>query len=219
MTDITPFYEHGSRIIEPDDVIPRIEQIIDHLGGVDAACLGLFADQFFPFEGYGEWYLEIFQISNGRLESDLMAESNEATLREEYADASILRVDESAHVTRLLLPLDDETWARLFPAEDASDVDHELAEEYLDEISGALNRAEGAANYPLLDESDYSERVTKAWNKALDEELNHAGVSDDDRQRVAEYVSERWDGYAEPGWVDPDWVREAIAELDVTVED
>lgn len=75
-----------------------------------------------------------------------------------------------------------------------------------------ISTREAYDEYPVLDESDYSEREWKEWNESLEWGIN-SDWDESYRQAVAEWVTENYYGYSEPGWVDPDWVTEATKTL------
>lgn len=78
-------------------------------------------------------------------------------------------------------------------------------------------------DYPVFDESDYSSLEMEYWDKSFDEEFvwltRDVEVSADDRERIARWVGENYYGYSDPGYVDPEWIREAASELNITIEE
>lgn len=75
-----------------------------------------------------------------------------------------------------------------------------------------IGTRESFDDYPVLDESDYSEREWKAWNEALESEIE-SDWDDSYRQAIAEWVTENYYGYSDPGYVSPDWIKEATNTL------
>lgn len=87
----------------------------------------------------------------------------------------------------------------------------EIDPELLAEI---ISAAESFADYPVLDDSDYSEREWKAWNEGLEWAVRD--VPDEHREAVVEWVNDNRAGYAEPGYVADEWVVEAMRALKLT---
>lgn len=91
------------------------------------------------------------------------------------------------------------------------------------EFCEAYDIAMALRDYPVFDESDLSELENEYWEKSFDEEFDWLSrgveVSDADRTRISEYVGEKYYGYGEPGYVDPDWIREAGRELGIMIEE
>lgn len=85
----------------------------------------------------------------------------------------------------------------------------------VDTLESILDDLAAHADYPLLDEDDYARRESDAWDESLAHAMNAADVPDDMRPALAEWVSENYWGYAEPGYVAPEWVAEGIAALTV----
>ena len=135
-----------------------------------------------------------------------------------FLELDILNVDASGTVTMLTLPLTDDVEARLFPIEPTDD-EARAADELWDEIDNALQCADAFADYPILDEQDYSDRCWDAWEAAMSDELESLGFNpeSDDAVQIATYVSEHYQGYAEDGWVDIEWIREAAAEFGIAI--
>lgn len=69
--------------------------------------------------------------------------------------------------------------------------------------------------YPVFDDSDYSNLEYEYWNEAFDSEFEwltrDVDVSDDDKSRIAEYLNEHYYG----DWVNPEWITEAGAKLGI----
>lgn len=89
-------------------------------------------------------------------------------------------------------------------------IDSELLEEM-------IQYREAFDDYGILDESDYSERELQAWNEGLDWEIRQADTddefTDEFKSQLAEWVSENYYGYSDPGYVKSEWVTEGIAAL------
>jgi hypothetical protein len=78
-------------------------------------------------------------------------------------------------------------------------------------------------DYPLLDDEDYSNREYELWQNSVTEAIsdyendianefdNAREFSDSEREYVIEYLSEHYGpGYSEAGWIDPEWITEAV---------
>ena len=91
------------------------------------------------------------------------------------------------------------------------------------EFCRAAEIAHALSDYPIFDESDYSSLEMEYWDKSFDDEFEwitrDVEVSDDDRARIAQWVVESWYGWSDPGYVDPEWIREAASELGIAIEE
>lgn len=148
-------------------------------------------------------------MSAGGYGGDPLDESNEVTLRS-MADA--WRDDERCGVDGDELDVDyhpgagnGSSWVSVCVAPDRIDL------ELLGEIIAA---AESFADHPVLDESDYSQRESDAWDDALDWGLRDWPEESHDALRRA--VGEAWSGYAEPGYVAAEWVTVTARALGLT---
>lgn len=216
MTTITPAYSYGAQIITPDAVEALAARVLDRVG-TGRAPLRFHADRYSFDDGYAHWALVILEAHTG-YGAEIIDYSNAATIEREFADADILEVDASGMVTMLALPLTDDVEARLFPIE-PTDGETRAAEELWAEIDDAFQCADAFADYPILDEQDYSDRCWDAWETAMSDELESLGFSpeSDDAVQIAAYVSEHYQGYAEDGWIDREWIREAAAEFGIAM--
>lgn len=86
-----------------------------------------------------------------------------------------------------------------------------IGAELLAEIIAA---AESFADYPVLDEDDYSRRENDAWVEALDWATR--GIPEAHLQAVMTHVAEGHYGNSDAGWVDDAWVTEAMTDLGLT---
>ena len=216
MTTITPAYSYGAEIITPDTVEALAARVLDRVG-TGRAPLRFHADRYSFDDGYAHWSLVIMEAHTG-YGAEIIDYSNAATIAREFADADILDVDASGTATVLALPLTDDVEARLFPI-DPTDDETRAAEELWAEIDNALQCADAFADYPILDEQDYSDRCWDAWETAMSDELEFLGFNpeSDDAVQIATYVSEHYQGYAEDGWIDVEWIREAAAEFGIAI--
>lgn len=216
MTTITPAYSYGAQIITPDTVETLAARVLDRVG-TGRAPLRFHADRYSFDGGYAHWSIVIMEAHTG-YGAEIIDYSNAATIEREFADADILDVDASGTATMLTLPLTDDVEARLFPIEPTDD-ETRAAEELWAEIDDAFQCADAFADYPILDEQDYSDRCWDAWEAAMSDELGFLGFDpeSDDAVQIATYVGEHYQGYAEDGWVDLKWIREAAAEFGIAI--
>lgn len=216
MATITPAYSYGAQIITPDTVEALAARVLDRVG-TGRAPLRLHADRYSFADGYAHWSIVIMEAHTG-LGAEIIDYSNAAAIEREFADADILEVDKDRMATMLTLPLTDDAEARLFPIEPTDD-EARAAEELWAEIDNAFQCADAFADYPILDEQDYSDRCWDAWEAAMSDELSCLGFdpNSDDAVQIAAYVGEHYQGYAEDGWVDVEWIREAAAELGIAI--
>ncbi len=78
-------------------------------------------------------------------------------------------------------------------------------------IADMVATAEHFAEYPVLDDSDNSEREWAAWMDAMRDET--ASLPEDMRAPVAEWVGEHYMGHSDPGHVASEWVTEGVRTL------
>lgn len=87
----------------------------------------------------------------------------------------------------------------------------EIDDELLAEM---IEVAEGYEAYPVLDESDYSNREWEAWCESLEWETRD--IPESQRAAVSDWVSQHYSGYSDPGYVDREWVALALIHLGYT---
>ena len=210
--DIESFYYYGQTIKTPAHVEALAKRIINASGISRYVRLSYRASDgsFYGDDYWASWHLVILEAHTG-MGADILDYSNAAYIEREYQNLSILDLDVSGTVTRVSLPLNDDTEALLFPGDPA---DTEVADEYMDEIGRALGDAVALADYLALDEDDYSQREWDAWEEAL-EYGRPDGINDNDWDKVCEWLYENYYGSTDPGYVSGEWITEAISELNI----
>lgn len=153
-------------------------------------------------------YVRVQVMAAGGYSGDPLSDSNAATL-ENMANAWI--DDERCGAGETDSSAPDVDWhpmtgngsSATAVCVNASTVDADL----LAEIIGV---AEGYADYPVLDESDYSEREWADWTHAVEWEARE--IPEHLQSRFCELIGEHY-GEAEPGYVATEWVLDAMRDL------
>jgi hypothetical protein len=79
-------------------------------------------------------------------------------------------------------------------------------------------------DHPLLDNEDYSNREYEMWQNAVNDAIvhfendvdNEREFTDSEREMVIEYLSEHYGpGYSNVGWIDPEWITEAVNSVGI----
>lgn len=188
-----------STIIRPD----YIDAAADTIAALESARA-----EFRPCEHYAHPSGRIEIMAAGGYGGDLLDDSNAAALdalaREWYDDE---RNDDTADPIWMGVDFHPAGAGMTVVCIDPAHVNAEL----LAEIIGV---AEQYADYPVLDESDYSDREWTAWGVALEWAMRD--IPEEHRPAVAEWVTENRYGYAEPGYVADEWVTLAMRDLGLT---
>ena len=217
---IEDFYYYGRRIEAPEVVQALAARILDAADYGNRAQLAYHADDgsFYSEWHYARWSLVILDAHTGIGAEALDYSNADAIAAMHTGDWDALDLHRSGMRTMLTIPLTDEVEAELFPPS-PEEWEAERASDALAAVQDALSTAEHFADYPVLDEEDFSRREWEEWQDALADAIRwHPGEDiDADSPRalaIAEWVTENRYGYAEPGYVAPEWVAEAIAALD-----
>lgn len=213
---IDSFYNYGHEVKTPEHIEKLAQRILESSDMRGWAQLSFSASDgsFYGEDYFGRWSLVILDINTG-IGADLMDYSNAQYVKLNYLGAEPLECDVTGTQARVALPLNDDIELLLFP-DDADDIEAQhAANEAMTEISRALQDAVLLADY-VLDESDYSEREQAAWNESFDAERPE-GISDDDWDRVYDWVSEAYYGDRDAGWIDPEWITDAMTELNILI--
>ena len=217
---IEPFYYYGQRIEAPAIVQALAARILDAADYGNRARLAYHAEDgsFYSEWHYARWSLVILDAHTGIGAEALDYSNADAIAAMHTGDFDALDLHRSGMRTMLLVPLTDEVEAELFPPA-PEEWEAERASDALAAVQDALETAEHFADYPVLDEEDFSRREWEEWQDALADAVRwYPGediASDSPRAlAIAEWISENYYGSAEPGYVATEWVAEAIAALD-----